>query len=612
MSLVFDFDSTLIKDESLVTLLKYSLERQQPSLSTTEIKQVEREIINITKRGITGEISMQQSYNQRLSVAKPTLESIDYYLSLGESLLTNGMQQLIRDLRRIYPNLTIRVVSQGPKCIVQPICDKFFGIESRDVHAVELDVNTMTVSQQDPMLVAGKSKFLADVLGANNDHTPVVIVGDGVSDMKIKVDGVAHVAIGYGEHLQFDKTKELADHYVTSVKELEPILHKLFSELNFGVVERQKVENFFAGPAALPTEILQRVNRELLSYDGTGISIMEFSHRSEHFDEVIQTTEKLARELLNIPDNYSILFTQGGASLQFSSVPLNLCSNTANYIVTGEWSKKASSEAKKVLGDTAKVNIAVDEKQCNYTTIRDHSEWKFENGENAQEGVYTYYCDNETVHGIEFPDVPQVDPAVGGYLVCDMSSNLMTRPVDVSKYGLIYSCAQKNFGIAGLTLVIIRKDLIGKAPSTLPSLLDYRYLDAGKSLANTPSSFAIYITKLVFEWLKHNGGLEEMSRRANVRSKQIYDTIDASSIYRCPVDKKYRSRLNIVFRLTTNNEPNEALEKKFIKQADNAGLIGLAGHRSVGGIRISLYNAASDEGVERMILFLKQFEQDNK
>lgn len=480
MSLVFDFDSTLIKDESLVTLLKYSLERQTPSLDSTQIELLEQRLIDITKRGIAGEITMIQSYNERLSVAKPSRESIDYYLSLGESLLTKGMRELITDLRRVYPGIRISVVSQGPKCIVQPISTQYFGIPEDQVHAVELDTNTMSVSENDPMLVNGKSKFLAQVLGPDNDHTPVVIVGDGVSDMKTKVDGVAHVAIGYGEHLQFDKTKELADFYVTSVTELEPVLHKLFSELNFGVVERQRVENFFPGPAALPTEILQRVNRELLSYNRTGISIMEFSHRSVEFDEIIQTTEKLARELLNIPDNYSVLFTQGGASLQFSAVPLNLCSNTANYLITGEWSKKAAQEAQKVLGQHAKVNIAVDEKKSHYTTIADTSEWKFENGGNAAEGVYTYYCDNETVHGIEFPTIPEVDPAIGGYLVCDMSSNLMTRPVDVSKYGLIYSCAQKNFGIAGLTLVIVRKDLIGKAPSYIPSLLDYKYLDAGK------------------------------------------------------------------------------------------------------------------------------------
>ncbi|CAI5786902.1 phosphoserine aminotransferase [Podarcis lilfordi] len=322
------------------------------------------------------------------------------------------------------------------------------------------------------------------------------------------------------------------------------------------------------------------------------------SHRSSDFSKIVKAAEKSLRELLKIPDNYKVIFLQGGGSGQFSGVPLNLIglkeARCADYVVTGAWSAKAAKEAEKY----AKVNL-VHPKLSSYTKIPDPSTWNLN-----PDASYVYYCANETVHGVEFDFVPDVGKTV---LVCDMSSNFLSRPVDVSKFGVIFAGAQKNAGCAGVTVVIVREDLIGFALKECPTVLDYKVQVENSSLYNTPPCFSIYITGLVLDWVRNNGGAAAMDKLSQMKSQMIYDIIDGSSgFYVCPVEKKSRSRMNVPFRIGSI-KGDEALEKKFLDQAIENNMLSLKGHRSVGGIRASLYNAVTREDVQKLATFMKSF-----
>uniref|UniRef100_A0A3P8Y969 Phosphoserine aminotransferase n=1 Tax=Esox lucius TaxID=8010 RepID=A0A3P8Y969_ESOLU len=351
-------------------------------------------------------------------------------------------------------------------------------------------------------------------------------------------------------------------------------------------MEKKQTINFGAGPAKLPQSVLFQAQKELMDYNGIGISVLEMSHRSSDFNKIMNTTENLLRELLSIPDNYKVMFLQGGGSAQFSAVPLNLIGlkqdRCADYLVTGTWSSKAAKEAEKY----GKVNV-VHPKLERYTKIPDSSSWSLTAG-----ASYVYYCCNETVHGVEYNFTPDTH---GSVLVSDMSSNFLSRPVDVSKFGLIFAGAQKNVGCAGVTVVIVREDLIGYALKDCPIVLDYKVQADNNSLYNTPPCFSIYIMGLVLEWIKNNGGVEAMETLNMKKSSMIYDIINSSNdFYVCPVDIACRSRMNVPFRVG-KKEGDEALEKKFLDGASKLGMISLKGHRSVGGIRASLYNAVTVE-----------------
>uniref|UniRef100_A0AAV2MP59 Phosphoserine aminotransferase n=1 Tax=Knipowitschia caucasica TaxID=637954 RepID=A0AAV2MP59_KNICA len=326
------------------------------------------------------------------------------------------------------------------------------------------------------------------------------------------------------------------------------------------------------------------------------------SHRSGDFSKILSKTESLMRELLDIPDNYKVMFLQGGGSAQFSAVPLNLIGlkpdRSADYIVTGTWSSKAAKEAEKY----GKVNV-VHPKQDGYTKIPDPSSWTLN-----PKASYVYYCCNETVHGVEFDFVPETD---GVLLVSDMSSNFLSRPVDVSKFGLIFAGAQKNVGCAGVTVVIVREDLLGHALKECPIILDYKVQAENNSLYNTPPCFSIYIMCLVLEWIKNNGGSSAMEKLNRDKSSLIYDIIaNSDGFYVCPVEPSCRSRMNVPFRLRTE-EGDEALEKEFLDGAAKRGMISLKGHRSVGGIRASLYNAVTLQDTEALAAFMKEFKKQH-
>uniref|UniRef100_A0A8C2HYB5 Phosphoserine aminotransferase n=2 Tax=Cyprinus carpio TaxID=7962 RepID=A0A8C2HYB5_CYPCA len=344
--------------------------------------------------------------------------------------------------------------------------------------------------------------------------------------------------------------------------------------------------------------VLLQAQKELLDCSGTGISILEMSHRSSDFSKIINTTENLLRELLNVPENYKILFLQGGGSGQFSGVPLNLIGlkedRCADYLVTGTWSAKAAKEAEKY----GKVNV-IHPKLDSYTKIPDSSTWSLN-----PSASYVYYCCNETVHGVEFNFIPDTK---GVLLVSDMSSNFLSRPVDVSKFGLIFAGAQKNVGCAGVTVVIVREDLMGKALKECPIILDYQVQAGNNSLYNTPPCFSIYIMGLVLEWIKNNGGADAMERLNKQKSDIIYDIINCSNgFYSCPVDMACRSRMNIPFRIG-KKEGDESLEKAFLDGASKLGMISLKGHRSVGGIRASLYNAVTVEDAKALGAYMEEF-----
>ncbi|KAM4615906.1 phosphoserine aminotransferase [Polymixia lowei] len=368
-------------------------------------------------------------------------------------------------------------------------------------------------------------------------------------------------------------------------------------------MEQKQTINFGAGPAKLPQSVLLQAQKELINYNGIGISVLEMSHRSSDFNKIMNTTENLLRELLNIPENYKVMFLQGGGSGQFSAVPLNLIGlkedKCADYIVTGTWSAKAAQEAEKY----GKINI-VHPKQDTYTKIPDPSSWTLN-----PSASYVYYCCNETVHGVEYNFTPETNGVV---LVSDMSSNFLSQPVDVSKFGLIFAGAQKNIGCAGVTVVIVREDLLGHASKECPIVLDYKVQAGNNSLYNTPPCFSIYIMSLVLEWIKNNGGTVAMETLNKQKSSLIYDLINASNgFYTCPVDKACRSRMNVPFRVG-KKQGDEALEKLFLDGASKRGMISLKGHRSVGGIRASLYNAVTLEDTQALANYMKEFLKEHQ
>ncbi|MET0292399.1 MAG: 3-phosphoserine/phosphohydroxythreonine transaminase [Steroidobacteraceae bacterium] len=355
-----------------------------------------------------------------------------------------------------------------------------------------------------------------------------------------------------------------------------------------------RVFNFSAGPAVLPLEVLEQVKAELTDWSGSGMSVMEVSHRSKAFIAVAAQAEADLREILRVPTNYKVLFLQGGASAQFAGVPLNLSAPdaTADYVVTGNWSKKAVSEAKKYL----RVNVAADSAPVNNARVPVQSELKLTAG-----AAYVHYTPNETIGGLEFPYVPETGDVP---LVADFSSTILSRPIDVSRFGVIYAGAQKNIGPAGLCIVLVRDDLLERARPIVPGVLSYKEMAATDSMSNTPPTFAWYVAGLVFQWIKRLGGLEAVAARNRAKSQKLYDAIDASPFYGNPIDTACRSWMNVPFTIA-----KPELEKTFVAEANHAGLTHLEGHRSVGGMRASLYNALPPEGVDALIGFMKEFER---
>ena len=358
----------------------------------------------------------------------------------------------------------------------------------------------------------------------------------------------------------------------------------------------ERIYNFSAGPAVLPVPVLEEAQRELMSLPGVGMSVMEISHRSKVFDEIIHGAEQGLRGLLGIPENYHVLFLQGGASLQFSMVPINLLAKdrSADYVVTGVWSKKAVKEAKRV----GQVNIAATTEGENFKRIPRQDELKLD-----KKAAYVHITTNNTIYGTEWKKEPDVGDVP---LVADASSDILSRPIPVEKYALIYAGAQKNMGPSGVTVVIIRNDLLSRVPDGLHTMLDYRTHTEANSLYNTPNTFGIYILNLVGKWLKGKGGLAGMQRENEAKAKILYDAIDATDFYRGHAEPDSRSLMNVTFRL-----PSEDLEKQFVKEATAAKFDGLKGHRSVGGLRASIYNAFPREGVEALVSFMKEFERKN-
>ena len=358
-----------------------------------------------------------------------------------------------------------------------------------------------------------------------------------------------------------------------------------------------RVYNFSAGPAVLPEEVLREAADEMLDYQGTGMSVMEMSHRSAAFDEIIKTAEQDLRDLMGIPDNYKVLFLQGGASQQFAAVPMNLMKNgVADYIVTGQWAKKAYQEAQKY-GKAVKVASSEDE---TFSYIPDCSDLPIDD-----DADYVYICENNTIYGTKYKKLPNTK---GKTLVADVSSCFLSEPVDVTKYGVIYGGVQKNVGPAGVVIAIIREDLIPEKPAVenTPTMLAWKTQADANSLYNTPPCYGIYICGKVFKWLKKMGGLEEMQKRNIAKAKVLYDFLDESKLFKGTVRKEDRSLMNVPF--VTGDKDMDA---KFIKEATAAGFVNLKGHRTVGGMRASIYNAMPIEGVEKLVAFMKQFEADN-
>ncbi len=351
--------------------------------------------------------------------------------------------------------------------------------------------------------------------------------------------------------------------------------------------------NFCAGPAALPEAVLETARDDMLDWHGTGLSLMEMSHRSPEVVGVAERAERTLRELLAIPDDYAVLFLQGGASTQFSAVPINLLDgkSTVDYVNTGQWSKKAIAEAKRY----ASVNVAASSEDTNFSTIPPRDSWQL-----SSDAAYLHYTPNETIGGVEYFWTPQVDVP----LVADMSSTILSRPIDVADFGVIYAGAQKNIGPAGLTLVVVRRDLLGAADASCPAMLNWKTAADNDSMYNTPPTFALYLAALVFDWLKDQGGLQAMEVLNRRKAGKLYAAIDDSPFYANPVEIASRSLMNIPFTLA-----DAELDKVFLQQADAAGLLNLKGHRSVGGMRASLYNAVSEEAVDALIAFMQDFEK---
>jgi len=350
--------------------------------------------------------------------------------------------------------------------------------------------------------------------------------------------------------------------------------------------------NFSAGPAMLPETVLEQAKAELLDWQGSGMSVMEMSHRGKEFMSIAEEASADLRELLTIPDNYKVLFLQGGASSQFAMVPMNLFqgNNTADYFKTGLWSKKAITEAKKF----GQVTLVTDSESNNFTTIAEPSTWQLNSN-----AAYVHYTPNETINGLEFPAIPNVGDTP---LVADMSSTILSRPLDISKFGIIYAGAQKNIGPAGLTIVIIREDLVGEALPNTPTMFTYKTLIDNNSMPNTPPTYSWYMAGLVFKWLKAMGGLAKMGQCNQRKAEMLYTAIDNSAFYSSPVDPNYRSWMNVPFTLA-----NADLNKTFLTEAKEANLLTLAGHRLVGGMRASIYNAMPEEGIKALIDFMNDF-----
>jgi phosphoserine aminotransferase len=353
-----------------------------------------------------------------------------------------------------------------------------------------------------------------------------------------------------------------------------------------------RIFNFSAGPAALPEEVLQQAADEMVEWHGAGCSVMEMSHRGKEFMGIAAQAENDLRELMGIPANYKVLFLQGGASAQFEMIPINLLRGkaSADYVHTGEWAKKAISAAKKF----GQVNIVASAEDKNFTYAPAQANWKRD-----KKAAYVHYTANETIGGVEFNWIPDTGDVP---LVCDMSSNILSRPIDVSRFGLIYAGAQKNIGPAGLTIVIIRDDLVGKAVPTPPAMLDYKTHVDADSMYNTPPTYSIYLAGLVFQWLKRNGGIAAMERKNIEKANLLYRYLETTDFYRNPVAEADRSRMNIPFTLK-----DAALDEAFLKGAQARGMAQLKGHRSVGGMRASIYNAMPVEGVKALVEYMKEF-----
>ncbi|WP_027399811.1 3-phosphoserine/phosphohydroxythreonine transaminase [Anaerovorax odorimutans] len=358
-----------------------------------------------------------------------------------------------------------------------------------------------------------------------------------------------------------------------------------------------RVFNFSAGPSMLPLEVLEQAAKEMTNYGGSGQSIMEMSHRSKEFGSVIEAAEQNLREIMNIPKNYKVLFVQGGGTLQFAMIPINLFrkSKKADYIVTGSWAKKAAKEAKKF----GEVNIIASSEETTFSYIPEVKKEQF-----TKDADYVHITFNNTIYGTKYPYIPDTGDIP---LVADMSSCILSEEVDVSKFGLIYAGAQKNVGPAGVVIVIVREDLLGYAPADAPTYLDYNTHADNGSMYNTPPTWGIYMAGEVFKHIKKLGGVAALEKINKEKAKKLYDYIDSSSLYNCPVEEKDRSLMNVVF-VTGNTD----LDKKFTEAAKKEGLVNLGGHRSIGGMRASIYNAMPMEGVDILIEFMKKFESENK
>ncbi|HJV07843.1 MAG TPA: 3-phosphoserine/phosphohydroxythreonine transaminase [Chromobacteriaceae bacterium] len=355
-----------------------------------------------------------------------------------------------------------------------------------------------------------------------------------------------------------------------------------------------KVYNFSAGPAVLPQEVLMEAQSEMLDWHGSGMCVMEMSHRGKEFMQIIHDAEHDLRELINIPANYKVLFLQGGASLQFAMIPLNLLGDkqSIDVVNTGHWSKLAVKEAKRY----ANVNIVASSEDRNFAYVPAENTWQRD-----PNAAYLHYTSNETIGGLQFPFIPTAQDNVP--LVCDMSSDFLSREIDVSRFGLIYAGAQKNIGPSGLTVLIIREDLLGKARADLPTMLNYQVHADADSMYNTPATYPIYIAGLVFKWLKKQGGIKAMQARNEEKADVLYQVIDSSNgFYHCHIDKEFRSRMNVVFRLK-----DDGLNEAFLQEAKKNGLVQLKGHRVVGGMRASIYNAMPLEGVKALASFMTDF-----
>jgi phosphoserine aminotransferase len=358
----------------------------------------------------------------------------------------------------------------------------------------------------------------------------------------------------------------------------------------------KRAHNFCAGPAALPTAVLQRAQAEMLDWQGRGLSVMEMSHRSDEYMAIAAKAEQDLRDLLCVPTDYKVLFLQGGASQQFAEIPLNLLSEdgVADYIDTGIWSKKALEEARRF----GTVNVAASAEALDYFAIPGQNDWQM-----SKNPAYLHYASNETIGGLQFDWIPEVGDIP---LVVDMSSDILSRPVDISRFGLIYAGAQKNIGPSGLVVVLVREDLLGRARSICPTMLNYKIAADNGSMYNTPATYSWYLSGLVFEWLKEQGGVEAMEKRNKAKKELLYQAIDASDFYSNPIAHNARSWMNIPFRLA-----DERLDKAFLAGAEARGMLNLKGHRSVGGMRASIYNAIDIDAVQALVTYMAEFEKEH-